>query len=76
MSILYQTALKITTVILKKVKLTEKQTKSIKKILKGLLIGFITLLVIDIIAFAICFFGKLGPFKESKTNSYEVREVI
>ena len=50
--------------ILAKVKLTEKQTRSIKKILKGIFIGFITFLIIDIVAFAICFFGKLGPFAE------------
>ena len=64
-------------VILKKVKITEKQTKSIKKILKGLLIGFITLLVIDIVAFIICFTNKIGPFKNSKNNNiYKVEERI
>lgn len=56
-------------VVLSKVKLTEKQTRTIKKIGKGILIGFITLLVIDIIAFVICFTKKIGPFKESKSNN-------
>ena len=59
----------IQNVVLSKVKLTEKQTRTIKKIGKGILIGFITLLVIDIIAFAICFTKKIGPFKESKQNN-------
>lgn len=54
-------------VILKKVKITEKQTKSIKRILKYFFIGFITFLVIDIVAFFICFFGHYGPF--GKINS-------
>ena len=58
----------IQNVMLSKIKLTEKQTRSIKKIGKGILISFITLLVIDIIAFAICFTKKIGPFKESKSN--------
>lgn len=59
----------IENVILTKVKLTEKQTKSIKKILKGILIGFITLLIIDIIAFIICFTNKIGPFENSKLDN-------
>ena len=54
--------------VLSKVRITEKQTKSIKKILKGILIGFITLLIIDIIAFAICFTKKIGPFEKTKSN--------
>lgn len=37
-------------------------TITIKKILKGFLIGFITFLVIDIIVFIICFFGHYRPF--------------
>lgn len=66
-------------VVLSKVKMTEKQTRTIKKTLKGLLIGFITLLIIDIIVFMICFFGKFGPFKETKAQSgapYIIQEKI
>ena len=59
----------IQNVVLSKVKLTEKQTRTIKKIGKGILIAFITLLVVDIIAFAICFTKKIGPFKENKSKS-------
>ena len=44
-------------VVLSKIKMTEKQTRTIKKILKGFLIGFITFLVIDIIAFIHKFFS-------------------
>ncbi len=56
-------------VVLSKVKITEKQTKTIKKILKVFLIGFITLLIIDIIAFIICFTNKIGPFSKSKPDN-------
>lgn len=56
-------------VVLSKLKITEKQTKTIKKILKVFLIGFITLLIIDIIAFIICFTNKVGPFSESKSDN-------
>jgi len=59
----------IQNLVLSKVKLTEKQTRTIKKIGKGILIAFITLLVVDIIAFAICFTKKIGPFKENKSKS-------
>ena len=62
-------------VLLRKAKITEKQTRSIKKILKGLLIGFIAFLVIDIVAFIICFFGKFGPFEDTRPNN-EVSYVI
>ena len=55
-------------VVLSKVKITEKQTRTIKKILKGFVIGFIIFLVIDIITFIICFFGHYGPFKEIKSE--------
>lgn len=48
---------------------TEKQTMAIKKILKGFLISFIVLLVIDFITFIIVFTGKIGPFKEIKSDS-------
>lgn len=56
-------------VILSKVKITEKQTKTIKKLLKGIFIGFIVFLVIDTITFIICFFGHYGPFEETKSQS-------
>ena len=56
-------------IVLSKVKITEKQTKTIKKILKGFLIGFIVLLVIDLITFIIMFTQKIGPFKETKLES-------
>lgn len=59
----------IENVILSKVKLTEKQTKSIKKILKVLLIGFITILILDIISLIICFTQKIGPFEQKKSES-------
>ena len=62
-------------IVLSKVKITEKQTKSIKKVLKGILIGFIVLLVIDITALIICFTNKLGPFKENKAN-INIQEVL
>ena len=58
----------IQNVVLSKVKVTEKQIGTIKKILKGIIIGFITILVIDIIAFIICFTGKIGPFEETKSE--------
>ena len=53
---------------LSKIKISEKQTKTMKKILKWILITFITILIIDIIAFIICFTNKIGPFKELKTE--------
>ena len=55
-------------VVLSKVKINEKQTKTIKKILKGFLIGFIVLVVIDLITFIVMFTGKMGPFKETKSE--------
>lgn len=61
-------------VVLAKVKLTEKQQTKIKKILKGILIGFITILVIDIITFIICFTQKIGPFKDNNNVSYVVQK--
>ena len=65
-------------VVLSKIKMTEKQTRTIKKILKGFLIGFITFIVIDIITFIICFFGHYGPFEETKSESasYVIKENI
>lgn len=67
----------IENVVLKKLKLNEKQTKSIKKIVKGILIGFGIMIVVDIIALVICFTQKLGPFKNSKsTVSYNISEII
>ena len=59
----------IQNVVLSKAKITEKQTKKIKKILKGFLIGFIAFLIIDVITFIICFTQKIGPFKETKSES-------
>ena len=56
-------------VVLSKVKITEKQTRTIKKILKGMLITFITIFIIDIIAFIICFTNKIGPFEEKQPES-------
>ena len=66
-------------VVLSKVKMTERQTRTIKKTLKGFLIGFIIFLVIDIIAFIICFFGRYGPFEETKSESsvsYVIQENV
>ena len=66
-------------VVLSKIKMAEKQTRTIKKILKGFLIGFIIFLVIDIIAFIICFFGHYGPFEETKSESsvsYVIQENV
>ena len=69
----------IENVVVSRLKITEKQQKSIKKILKGLLIGFIGFLIVDIIAFCICFFGHFGPFKEIKNEisaPYVIQETI
>ena len=66
-------------VVLSKIKMAEKQTRTIKKILKGFLIGFITFIVIDIITFIICFFGHYGPFEETKSESsvsYVIQENV
>ena len=65
-------------VVLNKVKITEKQTKKIKKILKGFLIVLATILVIDFITIIVCFTKKIGPFGESKkeaSSSYVIKEV-
>ena len=62
-------------VVLSKIKLTENQTKTIKRILKAILIGFITLLIIDIVVFIICFAKKIGPFEETKSEN-EISYVI
>ena len=59
----------IQNVVLSKVKITEKQTATIKKILKGIVICFITVLIIDFIVFIICFTQKIGPFKETKKEN-------
>ena len=55
--------------ILSKVKVTEEQTEKIKKISKGILVAFITFLIVDIITFIVCYVGKLGPFNEQKSES-------
>lgn len=65
----------IQNVVLSKVKLTEKQTKSIKKIGKGILIAFVIFLIVDIITFIVCFTKKIGPFKENKSNSSNITYV-
>ena len=62
-------------VVLSKIKITENQTKTIKRILKAILIGFITLLIIDIVVFIICFTKKIGPFEEKKSEN-EISYVI
>ena len=62
----------IQNVVLSKVKMTEKQTRTIKKILKIILIGFLVFLVIDIIVFFICFFGHLGPFEKTSLNNIHI----
>ena len=62
-------------VVLSKIKITENQTKTIKRILKAILIGFITLLIIDIVVFIICFAKKIGPFEETKSEN-EISYVI
>ena len=59
----------IENVVVNRLKITEKQQKSIKKILKGLVIGFIGFLIVDIIAFCICFFGHFGPFEQNKSET-------
>ena len=64
-------------VVLSKIKIPEKQKGTIKKILKGVFIGFIILLVIDIIIFIVCFFGHYGPFEKRKSEnsiSYLIQE--
>ena len=68
----------IENVVVSRLKITERQTKTIKKILKGLLIGFIGFLIVDIIAFCICFFGHFGPFEKTKSESapYVIQETI
>ena len=62
-------------IVLSKVKMTEKQTKSIKKILKGLLIGFIILVIIDFISLVICFTTGTGPFTTQSNSSYVISEI-
>ena len=55
-------------VVLSKVKVNEKQICKLKKVLKGVLIGFITLLIIDIVALIVCITAKVGPFEEKKAE--------
>lgn len=62
-------------VVLSKIKITENQMKTIKKILKTILIGFIVLLIIDVVVFIICFTKKIGPFEETKLEN-EISYVI
>lgn len=56
-------------VILSKINITEKQTKSIKKILKCMFIGFIVFLMVDIVSLIICFTRKIGPFSVRQNQS-------
>ncbi len=55
-------------VVLSKVKVNEKQINKLKKVLKGVLIGFIALLIIDFIALIVCITAKVGPFKDKKAE--------
>ncbi len=67
----------LTNVVLSKVRVTEAQTNSIKRVAKWILGVVIILVIIDIITFIICFAGKFGPFEEKKSNvevSYNVQE--
>ena len=66
----------IDNIILSKVNITEKHTRSIKKILKGIFIGFLVFLIVDIIAFIICFTNKLGPFEKKNNTPYIIQETI
>ena len=66
----------IESVVVKRLKITEKEQKSLKKIVKGLIIGFIAFLIVDIIAFAICFFGHFGPFEETKSETGIQTQII
>ena len=66
----------IDNIILSKVNITEKHTRSIKKILKGIFIGFLVFLIVDIIAFIICFTNKLGPFEKKNNAPYIIQETI
>ena len=59
----------IQNVVLSKVKITEQQTRTIKKILKGLLIAFVIFIIIDVISLTICFTQKIGPFEEKTLES-------
>ena len=57
----------------------EKQINIINKIFKGFFIGFITLLVIDLITFIIIFTNKIGPFEENETktcSSYIIENMV
>ena len=50
-------------------KLSEKQTKVLKKTIKAIIIGFIIFLIVDIITFLICFIGHIGPFEKNSESS-------
>ncbi|MCR5787609.1 MAG: helix-turn-helix domain-containing protein [Bacilli bacterium] len=68
----------INSAVLNKLKLNDEQTKKVKKVLKGVVIGLIVLLAADIITFAVCYTKKIGPFKEKKseTNIVYVKDSI
>lgn len=62
----------IQNIVLSKVKITEKQIKTLKKILKVIVVGFISVLIIEIIVFIICFTNKVGPFEKTKTENNNI----
>ena len=69
----------IENVVVKRLQITEKEQKSLKKIVKGLIIGFIGFLIVDIIAFLVCYFGHFGPFEQTKkeiNRPYVIQETI
>jgi len=65
-------------ILVNKLKITEKQTKNIKSVLRALLVAFVLFFIVDVIAFIICFTGKLGPFSKNKeiNNQYVIQENI
>ena len=63
-------------VVVNRLKITEKEQKSLKKIVKGLLIGFIGFLIIDIIAFLVCYFGHFGPFEKNESETGIQTQII
>ena len=62
----------IQNIVLSKVKITEKQIKTLKKILKVIVVGFISVLIIEIIVFIICFTNKVGPFEKTKSENNSI----
>ena len=62
----------IQNIVLSKVKIIEKQIKTLKKILKVIVVGFISVLIIEIIVFIICFTNKVGPFEKTKSENNNI----